>query len=1091
MFSHLHTRSWYSFLSGGTSPEGLVRRASALGIERLALTDLHGVYGAVAFQQACCTAGITSVIGAEIVVDGDPLVLLARSSKGYANLCRVITAAHLASRDTQQPQPQQIPSVGLATLASQAEDIVCLSGGRDGRLYGLVSQGVLQGAMRWVGELSEIFGDRLRVELVHYLRPQDSAIIARLHTLARRMKVPVVAAGDVRYGVRDDYRRYDLLTCIRLGITIYEDHPERPVNAEGYMKSEEQLRRLIPFPEAFENACDVASSCDVDLLPGVVMPPGARVPAGRGAADWLGELSLESLLTRYPESEYERALLQLRKELGVITSLGLEEYFLVVREVVSEARSRGIRCAGRGSAANSIVAYLLGITGVDPLAHNLLFERFLHGGRKGTPDIDVDFDAERREEVIAWMEDRFGIEQTAMTATVVTYGLRMALRDVAKALGWSLEEVDRMTGALPSRRPRMVWNHRETLEELLGRSPLLDLLMTAVDSLDGCPRHLGLHNGGMILSRRPLYTITPVQISANGVTMVQFAKDDVEALGLVKLDVLGLRMLAAVSEAVELVERTTGVALDIDNLRLDDPATFNLIRSGRTLGTFQIESQGQMHLLAQHQPENFRDIISEIALFRPGPVQGGMVNPFIRRRRGLEPVVYEHPILEEILRDTYGVILFQEQVLEVAHKFAGMSMQEADDFRALISKFRSPLEMEGMRAKFVTGAVSLGVDPAIADSVFEKVSKFVGYGFCRSHAAAFAMTVYQSAWLKCHHPAAFMAAVMQHRPGMYNLTTLEEEARRFGVQVAFPDINRSGVRYELERLPDETFAIRKPLTSVTGLSRGDATTIVLERSRGMFTSVEDFYRRVGLDRDLLDNLARSGAFDTLSSSSRRALWEVGVVVRRLKGIRLTHGPSLLDLPAVTEEDIPTLPSLAAIERLSWDYHAQGSSRRHPMTLVRRVLNQLEIRTIETCSRFARSRLRTRPLMLTIAGSVILRQMPPTANGVTFITLEDETGYLQCILFPTLRDRLGLLLARPALIVRGEVQIVGNWRGIVVADAWELTGVIGGYAGYPSAYGGTDRLITKSITEQPGSALCGDDIPMNATKSAMTQDINSR
>lgn len=1055
MFTHLHVRSWFSWLDGGSSPAELAERARSAGMTTLALTDRNGVYGAVRFQRACREQGIKGIIGSEVTVDGEPLVLLAASAGGYANLCRIITAAHLASREE--------PSAPLACLAECSGDLFCLTGGRGARLARLVEKGSLEEARAWLGQLREVFGAMLFVELTHQLRRGDSALNRRLRGLALEEGVPIVAASDVRYAAPEHYRRHDLLTCIRTGTTIFDRHPERPTNAEAYLRSEEDLRRIIPFPEAFDNAARIADACELNLIRGYVIPPATRLYKGISPRAFLSELCLGALLERYAPRKRERAEEQLRKELATIATLGLEEFFLVVREVVVAAREMGIRCAGRGSAANSIVAYLLGITGVDPIRHNLLFERFLHGGRKGTPDIDVDFDADRRPEVIAWMEERFGIEQTAMTANVVTYQLRMALRDVAKALGYPPHIIDRMAGVMPHHRAEGVVEFREALTEAAGgESPLLELLIEMIRGLDGCPRHLSLHSGGMLLSRTPLHEFTPVQVSANGVKVGQFDKEDVEALGLIKLDVLALRMLAAVSEAVELVRRHEGIELDVDALPLDDPATFELIRSGSTLGLFQIESQGQIHLLAQHQPEDFDDLISEIALFRPGPLQSGMVNPFIRRRRGLEPVRYGHPKLEPLLRDTYGIILFQEQVLEVAHKFAGMSLQEADDFRALMSKFRDPGEMEGMREKFVRGAMGNGVDEPSANDVFDTIAHFVGFGFCRSHAAAFAKTVYQSAWLKRHHPAAFMAAIMQHRPGMYNLMTLEEEARRFGASVLLPSINASGIRYELERTPEGTLAIRKPLAIIAGISAEHVRAIALYRLEGgAFTSVEDLCRRVTLPRDVLDELARSGALDELAGSSRRALWEIGVALRRLPPRQERLLPSLFDLPLVEPEDVPDLPELTAGERLSWDYATHRAARHHPMILLRRTLIDLEVRPIATAYRLAGSRLRPAGSphpKLTVAGIAVLRQMPPTAKGVMFITLEDETGYIQCVVHPATRERLPALLGSSALIVSGEVHITGNWRGIVVKEAWALEGMIGGYIGFPSAHGGTDRHV---------------------------------
>ena len=1055
-FPHLHTRSWFSFQSGGSAPEDLVAEAVRRGMTSLALTDVHGVYGAVRFQRACRLAGIRPIIGAEVPVEGETLVLVAANRDGYANLCQLLTAAHLKDRHQ--------PDTSLEELARFSNDLFCLTGTREGRLWRLVDARHETAAADWLRRLEELFGDRLSIEVTHHLLPGDTRRIHRLARLSETTGIPLLATGDVRYAVPEDYRRYDLLTCVREGITVFDPHPARPKNAEAFLKSERALRRLIPYPAAFDRAIDIGAACHVDLLPEYLTPPAARIPKNTTSEKHIRALCQKAILERYPRAKRPDAAVQLHKELDVICRLELQEFFLVVHEIVEEARRRGIRCAGRGSAANSIVAYLLGITAVDPLAHNLLFERFLHSGRKGTPDIDVDFDSERRDEVIAWMEERFGLEQTAMTATLITYRLRSALRDVAKALGWPLEEVNRLSKSVPPGNARDAEFFRPHLRNVLGDSPLFETLIEMTCGLAGCPRHLGLHSGGMVLSRRPLYQFSPIQVSANGVKEVQFDKDDVEALGLIKFDVLGLRMLATLSEADELVQRYEKPNLDLDHLALDDRPTFNMIRAGKTVGVFQIESQGQLHLLAQNQPETFNDLITEIALFRPGPLQAGMVHPFVRRRRGQEPVTYMHPDLEPALKDTYGVILFQEQVLEVAHHFAGMPLDQADEFRRLMSRFRDPGEMEGMRSKFVGGAKRRGIDEESANTIFDKVANFVGYGFCRSHAAAFARTVYQSAYLKRHHPASFMAALMQHRPGMYNLMTLEEEARRWGVQTLMPDVNRSGIRYDLEPGPDGRLAIRKPLTAIAQIGVEEARRIVWERMLKPFESVEDVYRRVPLDVDQFRTLARSGAFDTLSGNSRKALWEVGLLARRLDQPGARPTPAFFQPePVVRLEDIPALPELEPKERVSWDYEMHGTGRVHPISLLRRTLNELEVRPIETTQSFGRDvplNPKMGPPMLTIAGIVVLRQQPPTAKGVLFVTLEDETGFIQCIVQPNEREHLDHILTQSALIVRGKIHVMGNWRGLVVTQAWRLDGIFGGYAGYASAEG-KDKWVKSS------------------------------
>lgn len=1049
MFTHLHTRSWFSFQEGASSPEALVHRAAELGQRALALTDRHGVYGVVRFQRACRAHGIKPIIGAELDLEGAPIVLLARSRDGYGHLCQLLSAAHLEADDT--------PNVTFDLLQEHITDLFCLAVATPQREEG--GRGAPAAAVRRrLGRLKDLFGERLSMEVTHHLLPEDSMRLPWLKRLSERTGIPLLATGDVRYATPAEYQRYDLLTCIRQGITVHDTHPARPRNAEAYLKSEATLRRLIPFEDAFHRANEVAAACAVDLLPEHISPPASRLGEGDPTAT-LQRLCQQGLERKYHLPDRAAAAEQMHRELDTIGRLQLADFFLVVHEIVREARRRGIRCAGRGSAANSIVAYLLDITTVDPLEHDLLFERFLHGGRKGTPDIDVDFGSARRDEIIQWMEERFGRDQTAMTATVVTYRLRSALRDVAKALGWPLNTIDEITAAVPRHDAGNAHAYRERIERVAGRSPLCDTLIDAAASLHECPRHLGLHSGGMVLSHAPLHWFTPIQRSANGVRMVQFDKDDIEALGLVKFDALGLRMLSTISEAEELIHRHHTEAFDVDAIPSGDVRTFNLIRSSQTIGVFQIESQGQMHLLGQHQPENLRDLVNEVALFRPGPLQGDMVHPFIRRRLGKERVTYDHPDLEPILRDTYGVVLFQEQVLQIAHTFAGMTLEEADDFRALMSKFRSPTEMEKMRGRFVKGAVDRGVPEPAAQRVFDKISHFVGYGFCRSHAAAFANTVYQSAYLKCHYPAAFLAAVMQHRPGMYNQMTLEEEARRFGVDTLPPSIRRSGMRFDLERAEDG-WAIRKPFSSIKNISSEDAAALVWERLSGPFTSVEDLYRRVALSIDAFEALARAGALDELSSGSRGALWEIGLLRRRVgrPGRRAQH--KLFDLRAVRPEDVPDLPALTDAERYQWDYQTHAAARRHPMTLRRRALQELEVRPIETCQRFGRYvPLRAgMPPQLTVAGIVMLRQKPSSANGVMFITLEDETGFVQCVVRPEVQGRLGHVLTRSALIVQGELHADGNWRGLVVHQAWALDGIFGGYEGYASASGGRDRHI---------------------------------
>lgn len=1023
MFASLHTRSHFSFLDGASSPEELAAEAAHLGHDALVITDHNGVFAAVRLQRACKEHGIMPIMGADITVGTTTLSMLAMDARGYEEICRCIT-------DIKSKQDFDVSE----QLAQLKRCIIII--------HGLTSE---HGAI--IRALCELPLGHVYVSIGHDGRPWARRRAARVVDHANIIGLPVVVAQDVRYAIRDQYAVHDLMTCIREGITIHEPHALRPVNDRHCLRSESDLRGLLPWPEAFSAVNEIVRQCSFNIMPEHITPPTAQLQPGERAIDVLRQACMATFPMRYGQM-HEKASALLEHELHVISDLELADFFLIVKEVIYESKRRGIRCSGRGSAANSIVAYLLGITGVCPIRHHLLFERFLHRGRKGTPDIDVDFDSDRRNEVIAWIEERFGTDRTAMTATLIMYRVRMAVRDAAKALGWPTETINKLSKSVPSWTNKNVEDFRDELAAVCGDVPMLDVLIRAVNLLLDHPRHLGLHSGGIILSSRSLNVFTPVQRSANGVAVVQFNKDDVEAMGLVKFDVLGLRMLACISEAVELMARHHGNHIDIDELSLDDDATFELIRSGRTLGVFQIESQGQIHLLAKHQPENFDDLVTEVALFRPGPLQGGMVHPYIARRRGLQPVTYLHPDLEPILHDTLGIVLFQEQVLEIAHRFAGMPLDEADDFRALISKNRNHELMLAMRERFIAGAMGRGVDRSSANSVYENVSHFVGYGFCRSHAAAFAKIVYQSAWLKEHQPAAYMAAFMQHRPGMYNLMTLEEETRRCGVEVLLPDMTRSGIRYELEVQPDGTTAIRKPLTSIANVSQEAARLIVWERSRRGFDSIEDIVVRLSeLKRDALDALALSGAMHEWEPDARKAMWMVGVIKRRTMG---TASP-LVHVPLLHEDDVPDLPELRAQERLAYDYITQGSARIHPMTLYRRSLIDLEVRPIDVIKRLSVSP----GLRVTTAGIVILRQAPATAHGMLFVTIEDETGFLQCVVRPEVVELFRKELRRASLVLKGMLHGTANWRGIMVDDVCVLSNVIGGYHGHLSYAGGTD------------------------------------
>jgi error-prone DNA polymerase len=1065
-FVHLHAWSWFSFLRGGSSPQALVNQAASLGQPAVALTDWMGVAGVVQFQVAARDAGVKAIVGSEVLVDGYPLVLLCASQEGYATLNRLLTEAHQKDRDN--------PEVSLEQLSNDNGGLFILTGGIESRLRRLVVGNRQEEALLWLEQLADIAPKRVFVELVAHRLEGEPRVLNNLVALARAAHIHTVATNAARYATPDDYLTHDLLNRIRLRVRYDDSYEGQGVNDEAWLKDLDELEQLIPDPTALTNTLALANECNVNLLPGEITPPGAIIPLGfSGYNQYLRHLCYHALPAKYSDiGRRIKAEKILEHELSVITQIDVGDFFLVVKEVMDFARSRGIRCAGRGSAANSIVAYLLDITTICPIKYKLLFERFLHAGRKGTPDIDVDFDTSRRDEVIAWMLERFSIRHTAMTANVNYYRIRTAVRDVAKVLGWSADIATYELPKLFDRHadPEDVRKYYLQLVDKVGDIPLIEPLMSLVKRLQDCPRNLSLHSGGMILARKTLDNFTPVQTSANGVKQAVFSKDDVEYLGLVKLDVLGLRAMSAISYALELIEEATGQRPDLDSLDLEDPKVYDLLCSGQTLGLFQVESPGQMNLLAKTQPRNFRELGVQVAILRPGPIQGGLIPPYVRRLRGLEKMTPPHPSLQECLEDTQGLILYQEQVLEITHAFAGLSLEEADEFRRLMSKARSPERMESMRQRFVEGAIQTHADMTkeLANFVFDKLSKFVGYGFPKSHSFAFARTVYHTAWLKCYHPAAYMAAVMKHWPGMYPMQAFVEEARKFGVKILSPNVTIGRLWHHFES-HDGKLAIRQALTDVAGVSEEDARVIVLENLNRPFDSLEDFYRRCKVDWDVVDALAQAGALDKLpvleeqgglfdegfSSSTprkvdrRQILWQLGILRNRLGSPGGLSLP-LLEPPPITLEEMARLAELTPIEQMQWDMRLKGSTvGPHPVELKRFELTRAGITPINLLApdfgdgedrKYRTSRNKEK--LVSVAGLVIARQQPESAKGIVFITLQDETDTIQTIVTSELWRTLKPTLKSGALILTGVLQVVTTvsgrvWKGLQVRHAQVL------------------------------------------------------
>jgi DNA-directed DNA polymerase III PolC len=870
-FVHLEVRSAYSFLRGTFTPADLVNRAAELQQKAVALTD-DGLHGMVDFLRAARQTAIQPIIGARIAAwDGSHITLLVRNGTGYENLCRLIS---ISLADTMAPGKP----VTKQDLRQRSEGLICLVGGYGSRFAFFTENRNKELARVSLMETAGALHDPndCFVTLQNHLPANDSRgkpcekalrLMRATAETASDLELPLVATIGVTFLKREDYAIHRTLTDIQ------RYHHHRCVdplpNDTFYLTSGRETAQRIPFPEALANTARIAEMCAGFSVPlDELHPP--RLQSPDKAFKQLAGLCLKEAGRLYNPVpvQYFR---QLDKELAALEKLELADYFLLVRDVIDFARREKIRHSVRGSAAGSLIVYLL-LGGVDPLAHDLLFERFINDGRGDMPDIDIDFDSERRDEVLDYVLKRFP-DQAVMVATIHKFRVRSAVRLAARSLGYSLQDIKRLTTCLPlSLRGRDLNEALEKLPELRG-TPLRkeEELVRVAAGLTGLPFQCSVHLGGVIISPGDIKAWTPVGRSPKGFPVGQLDKDDVEALGLLKLDLLGLRMHTAVRKALEILE-STRVFVDLETMPLDDRRTYALLRSTESLGVFQVESPGQRNLLGRLQPTHFGDLIAEISLFRPGPVEGNMVDRYIRRRTGEEPSDMPDPVLIPVLEETYGVILFQEQVLRVAHVFAGLSYAEADAFRRAMTKSRGSKEIERLQGRFFEGALALGHEPEVVEQVFEQVSAFAAYGFCKAHAASFAHITYQSAYLKTHHPQAFYLGILNAgHVGSYPAYVILNEARRRGIPIFAPHVNVS----ELEYRP-EGAGIRAPLVVVNEVGSANAARVAAERKRnGVFRSVTDFAARLPLPERVMEALALSGAFNGLDEQRWETIRRIG------------------------------------------------------------------------------------------------------------------------------------------------------------------------------------------------------------------------
>jgi error-prone DNA polymerase len=1062
-FAHLDVRSCFSLKEGAFTPEQLVHRAAELGMPAVALADRDGLYGAARFVKACEQHGVKPILGASLTLRegsdgvGGPAergmdrarqaergrprhpaarkpttdthaVLLAQDDEGYANLCRLITDAHMLGERSD-------PSVTATQVRAHAAGLVALLGPRSAP--GLLAvAGRIDAARRAADPFREAFGrDRCFVSVEHRVERESNDEARAMLRFAERLGVSAVATNPVRYLVSEDAFLADALECMREIVPIAQNHVTR-TNAEGYLKPARQMRMLFAErPDLCDATLRIAETCAFDLGLKRLHFPDFPVPSGRSASAVLAERCRRGIEDREVSATRE-VLDRLDHELAMIDQLGSSAFFLTVADIVADIKSMGIRCACRGSAAGSLVCYLTAISDVDPVLHGLPFERFMNPMRDEPPDIDIDVESARREDVYDMVLSRHGDDRAACVAMIDTYRARSAVREVGKALGLPDAELGVVAKAFPHISARHLREAIERLPELHGINlpmPQLELLFRVAERLDGFPRHIALHPCGIVLSNHELVDRVPLERSANGHRMIQADKDDVELLGYLKLDVLGIRMLSSMRHALDEIARTTGEKVDLDRISTDDEPTFELIRASDTLGCFQIESPGQRELLQKLQPNRWEDLIVDISLFRPGPVKSDMIQPYLRRRMGMEEPVYIHPDLRPALKETFGVIVYHEQVIRTLAALAGYDLTYADHIRRHLD--REDL-LPGFRTDFLERAIARGVDRVAAERTWHAVAEFASFGFCKAHAAAFAVPTYQSAWLKAHYPAHFLAGILTHDPGMYPRRLLLEDARQHGIPILPLDVNESEPEYVAEEVVADVFGIRLALQDVHGISDAEIRSIMQGRADHPFRDVGDFLRRTTVSRPVTEALAHAGAFDRLREHDVRTGEN-----------RRTHLYAAMTTAPEREGDQLTLADAAAPAHRFADYSDAEVVRaelevlgldatRHIVSFFEPLLADLGVtrtKDLHSCRGGQK---------VMVAGVKVASQTPAIRSGqrIIFLTLDDATGPIEVTVFESVQPKVAKTVFHSyAMAVWGELRRTGvKGVSIIAEEVWDLT-----------------------------------------------------
>jgi error-prone DNA polymerase len=1013
-YAELHCISNFTFLRGASHPAELVERAKRLGYAALALTDECSLAGVVRAHSAAREAGLPLIVGSEFrLADGLRFVALAEDRGGYGTLSRLVTRGRRAAAKGQYCLGRADLEAGLPGCLA-----LWLPGAEPAREEGAWLRERFEGRLWVTVELTASGADRERLE--------------RLTAVAGELSLPAVAAGDVHMHQRRRRALQDLLTAVRLRTTVARAGRALHPNGERVLRTLERIASL--YPRALVDATrEIAGRCRFSLDELHYEYPEEIVPPGTTPAAHLARLVEAGAARRWPGGTPPAVRQLIARELALIAELGYERYFLTVHDLVEFARGRGILCQGRGSAANSAACYALGITEVDPARMSTLFERFISRERNEPPDIDVDFEHERREEVIQYLYGKYGRTRAALTATVICYRPKSAVRDAGKALGFDAAQVERLA------RGMQWWDGREVEDSRVRdagfdtANPAVARLVALTRELVGFPRHLSQHTGGFVISRGPLEELVPIENAAMPErTVIQWDKDDLDELRLLKVDVLGLGMLTAIRRALALVSARRGSEFRLADIPAEDPEVYGMICRADTVGVFQIESRAQMAMLPRLRPACYFDLVIEVAIVRPGPIQGQMVHPYLRRRSGEEPVAYPSPEVESVLSRTLGVPIFQEQVMELAIVAAGFTPGEADSLRRAMAAWKRKGGLGHFEQRLIEGMCARGYDEGFGRQLFQQILGFGEYGFPHAHAASFALLVYASAWLKRHEPAAFCCALLNSQPmGFYAPAQLVRDARSHGVTVLAADVNASAVESTLETGTDGTPALRLGLDRVRGLTREAAERIVTARAGGPFGRVAALARRAGLGRRDLAALAAAGALAGIAGHRHRAAWDV-----------LGIEPALPLLPGEErEEGLPLLRAPAEGEDIVADYRALGFTlARHPLSLLRPGLAADGWLTAAEVAELADG------TPLSTGGIVVTRQRPGSAGGVIFVTLEDETGYVNLVIWSRIADahRKAMLGAR-LLGVRGRLQREGEVRHVVVDALEDRSALLGSLA----------------------------------------------